>query len=231
MCKNYDELRHRYDQVCTKITGIATEEKRPAPQLLAVSKTKPADMVKVVYEQGQRDFGENYLQDALPKIEALSTLPDIQWHFIGQIQSNKTQAIASHFAWVHSVYRLKIATRLSAQRPTHLPALNICLQVDIDNEPQKGGVTPDDLNSLAKEVKRLPNIALRGLMCIPKPRASLDEQRTVFEKVAQLQTQLNEQLNLSLDTLSMGMSNDILPAIQAGSTCVRIGSDIFGPRI
>lgn len=231
MCKNYDELRHRYDQVCTKIAGIATEEKQPAPQLLAVSKTKPADMVKVIYEQGQRDFGENYLQDALPKIEALSTLPDIQWHFIGQIQSNKTQSIASHFAWVHSVYRLKIATRLNAQRPAHLPALNICLQVDIDNEPQKGGVTPSELDSLARKIIELPNIALRGLMCIPKPRASLDEQRTAFEKVAKLQTQLNEQLNLSLDTLSMGMSNDILPAIQAGSTCVRIGSDIFGPRV
>lgn len=193
--------------------------------LLAVSKTKPASDLRQAYEAGLRDFGENYLQEALNKQGELSDLPLI-WHFIGPIQSNKTRAIAEHFSWVHSVDRLKIAQRLSEQRPAGLPPLNICIQINISGEDSKSGCTPDDLPALAQAISALPNVTLRGLMAIPEPTDSHDEQNAAFAAVHALQTQLN----LPLDTLSMGMSHDLEAAIAQGATWVRIGTALFGAR-
>jgi len=230
MSLNSEQLLRNYQQVLERIDNIADKNNHTGtPQLLAVSKTKPAHMVESLYKAGQRDFGENYLQDAIEKITALSELGDIRWHFIGQIQSNKTNTIAQHFAWAHSVDRLKIARRLNEQRPGNLPPLNICLQVDLDNEPQKGGITPSELPAIATKIAKLPHLKLRGLMCIPKARDSLKLQTQCFKQLTALQDELNTS-GLSLDTLSMGMSKDLDAAIAAGSTMLRIGSDIFGAR-
>ncbi len=193
--------------------------------LLAVSKTKQADAIREAYAAGVTDFGENYLQEALDKQTQLSDLP-VVWHFIGPIQSNKTKPIAEHFAWVHSVDRLKIAERLSAQRPAHLPALNICLQVNVSGEASKSGCSPDQLSALAHAVTQLPNLRLRGLMTIPEPTDDMTEQRAAFARLRELQ----QSLNLDLDTLSMGMSHDLEAAIAEGATWVRIGTALFGAR-
>nr|WP_314577435.1 YggS family pyridoxal phosphate-dependent enzyme [uncultured Pseudomonas sp.] len=193
--------------------------------LLAVSKTKPAGDLREAYAAGLRDFGENYLQEALGKQSELSDLPLI-WHFIGPIQSNKTRAIAENFAWVHSVDRLKIAQRLSEQRPADLLPLNICIQVNVSGEASKSGCTPQDLPALAQAIRALPNLRLRGLMAIPEPTEDSDEQNAAFAAVRTLQ----DQLNLPLDTLSMGMSHDLEAAIAQGATWVRIGTALFGAR-
>jgi PLP dependent protein len=193
--------------------------------LLAVSKTKPAAAIREAFACAVVDFGENYLQEALEKQAELSDLPLI-WHFIGPIQSNKTRPIAEHFAWVHSVDRLKIAQRLSEQRPASLPPLNICLQINISAEPSKAGCSPAELPALAQAVAQLPNIRLRGLMAIPEPT---DDPARQHEAFAQLR-QLRDELNLGLDTLSMGMSDDLEAAIAEGATWVRIGSALFGAR-
>ncbi|UZJ60744.1 YggS family pyridoxal phosphate-dependent enzyme [Pseudomonas sp. KU26590] len=193
--------------------------------LLAVSKTKPASDLREAYDAGLRDFGENYLQEALGKQVELSDLPLI-WHFIGPIQSNKTRAIAEHFAWVHSVDRLKIAQRLSEQRPSELPPLNICIQVNVSGETSKSGCSPEDLPALAQAISALPNLKLRGLMAIPEPTDDRDEQNASFAAVSTLQAQLG----LPLDTLSMGMSHDLEAAIAQGATWVRIGTALFGAR-
>ena len=193
--------------------------------LLAVSKTKPADAIREAFAAGVTDFGENYLQEALDKQTQLSDLP-VVWHFIGPIQSNKTKPIAEHFAWVHSVDRLKIAERLSAQRPAHLPALNICLQVNVSGETSKSGCSPDQLSALAHAVTQLPNLRLRGLMTIPEPTDDVTEQRAAFARLRVLQ----QSLNLKLGTLSMGMSHDLEAAIAEGATWVRIGTALFGAR-
>jgi pyridoxal phosphate enzyme (YggS family) len=193
--------------------------------LLAVSKTKPASDLREAYAAGLCDFGENYLQEALGKQTELSDLPLI-WHFIGPIQSNKTRAIAENFAWVHSVDRLKIAQRLSEQRPADLPPLNICIQVNVSDEASKSGCTPEDLPALAQAISALPNLRLRGLMAIPEPTEDSDEQNAAFAAVRTLQ----DQLNLPLDTLSMGMSHDLEAAIAQGATWVRIGTALFGAR-
>jgi len=193
--------------------------------LLAVSKTKPANAVREAYAAGLRDFGENYLQEALGKQLELSDLP-LCWHFIGPIQSNKTRAIAENFAWVHSVDRLKIAQRLSEQRPAGLPPLNICIQVNVSGEASKSGCTPDDLPALAAAINGLPNLKLRGLMAIPEPTEDCAAQSAAFATVRTLQ----EHLNLPLDTLSMGMSHDLEAAIAQGATWVRIGTALFGAR-
>jgi len=193
--------------------------------LLAVSKTKPASDLREAYAAGLRDFGENYLQEALGKQTQLSDLPLI-WHFIGPIQSNKTRAIAEHFDWVHSVDRLKIAQRLSEQRPAERPPLNICIQVNVSGEASKSGCTPEDLPALAQAISDLPNIRLRGLMAIPEPTEDSDAQNAAFAAVRSLQ----DQLNLPLDTLSMGMSHDLEAAIAQGATWVRIGTALFGAR-
>ena len=193
--------------------------------LLAVSKTKPAAAVREAYAAGIRDFGENYLQEALEKQAELSELPLI-WHFIGPIQSNKTKPIAEHFAWVHSVDRLKIAQRLSEQRPTGLPALNICLQVNVSAEASKSGCAPAELAALAQAVSQLPNLRLRGLMAIPEPTDDVAAQRAAFARLRELR----DGLQLPLDTLSMGMSHDLDAAIAEGATWVRIGTALFGAR-
>jgi pyridoxal phosphate enzyme (YggS family) len=199
-------------------------------QLLAVSKSKPADALRDARACGQRDFGENYLQEALAKQAELAGL-DLVWHFIGPIQSNKTKPLAEHFAWVHSVDRLKIAERLSAQRPAHLEPLNICLQVNVSGEASKSGVAPGELPALARAVAALPRerVRLRGLMAIPEPSADPDAQRAPHRRLAELLHALQAQ-GLDLDTLSMGMSADLEAAVAEGATLVRIGSAIFGAR-
>jgi PLP dependent protein len=197
-------------------------------RLLAVSKTFPASAVREAYRSGQTAFGENYLQEALTKIETLRDLP-LEWHFIGPIQSNKTRAIAENFSWVHSVDRLKIAERLSEQRPPQLPPLNVCLQVNVSGEDSKSGVAPAEVLQLAPAIARLPRLRLRGLMTIPAPAAGDAAQRAPFAQMRALLVQLNSQ-GMALDTLSMGMSDDYAMAIQEGATIVRIGSAIFGAR-
>lgn len=197
-------------------------------RLLAVSKTFAAEAVREAYHAGQLAFGENYLQEALDKVEALRDLP-LEWHFIGPVQSNKTRPIAEHFAWVHSVDRLKIAERLSAQRPPGLPPLNICLEVNVSGEASKSGVAAAELLPLARAVAALPRIRLRGLMAIPAPADDEAAQRRPFAQLRHLLEDLQRQ-GLPLDTLSMGMSHDFAAAIREGATIVRIGTAIFGAR-
>ena len=213
--------------VSQRIRAAADAVQRDASSihLLAVSKTKPAQAVRDAYAAGLHDFGENYLQEALGKQADLTDLP-LSWHFIGPIQSNKTRAIAENFAWVHSVDRLKIAQRLSEQRPTDLPPLNICIQVNVSGEASKSGCTPADLPALATAISALPRLKLRGLMAIPEPTEDRAEQDAAFATVRDLQASLN----LPLDTLSMGMSHDLESAIAQGATWVRIGTALFGAR-
>jgi hypothetical protein len=203
----------------------------PRPEhitLLAVSKTFPAKAVRTAYEAGQRAFGESYVQEALEKIASLRDLP-LEWHFIGPIQSNKTRAIAESFAWVHSVDRVKIAERLSAQRPQNLPPLNTCIQVNVSGEDSKSGVAPGAVLELAQTVLKMPRIKLRGLMAIPAPAEDLEAQRKPFARLRELMQQLNAH-GMQLDTLSMGMSDDIEAAVMEGATIVRVGTAIFGQR-
>ena len=200
--------------------------------LLAVSKTFGADAVIAAADAGQRAFGENYLQEAVDKIEAVLQLrPDLQlaWHFIGPLQSNKTRPVAEHFDWVHAVDREKIAQRLSDQRPAHLPPLNICLQVNVSGEASKSGVTPAELPALAHAVNSMPHLKLRGLMAIPEPAQTEAEQRVPFAQLRLLQQQLAAE-GIPTDTLSMGMSADMGAAIAEGANIVRIGTAIFGKR-
>lgn len=196
--------------------------------LLAVSKTKPAADLRAAYMAEQRHFGENYLQEALEKQQQLGDL-NIVWHFIGPIQSNKTRQLAEHFDWVHSVDRLKIARRLSAQRPEHLAPLNICLQVNLDSEDTKSGVSLEELPALVESIAKLPHLKLRGLMAIPAPRSDFEQQQQSLLRLQAAQQQINNS-GYSLDTLSMGMSGDLEAAIAAGSSIVRVGTDIFGAR-
>ncbi len=195
-------------------------------QLLAVSKTKPVADIAVAYQLGQRHFGESYVQEALKKQQTL-TAYNIIWHFIGPIQSNKTKAIATNFSWVHSVDRLKIAKRLSEQRPEDLPALNICLQINISGETTKSGVLLDELPQLIDEIINLPNIQLRGVMAIPEPQTDYEMQRKPYQQIFQAVKQLNQP---ELDTFSFGMTGDLKAAIAEGSTIVRIGTALFGAR-
>ncbi len=209
----------------TRAAADAVQRDASSIHLLAVSKTKPAQAVREAYAAGMRDFGENYLQEALGKQAELTDLP-LSWHFIGPIQSNKTRAIAENFAWVHSVDRLKIAQRLSEQRPADLPPLNICIQVNVSGEASKSGCTPADLPALADAISALPRLKLRGLMAIPEPTEDRTAQDAAFAAVRDLQNSLN----LPLDTLSMGMSHDLESAIAQGATWVRIGTALFGAR-
>lgn len=198
-------------------------------RLLAVSKTFPPEAIRCLAALGQREFGESYLQEALPKLEALADLGLI-WHFIGPIQSNKTRQIAAHFSWVHGVDRLKIAQRLSEQRPAQLGPLEVCLQVNISGEASKSGVTLEELPPLAAAVAALPRLRLRGLMALPAPTDDFEAQRAAFCRLRQAFDALVAR-GLALDTLSMGMSDDLEAAIAEGSTLVRVGSAIFGARI
>jgi pyridoxal phosphate enzyme (YggS family) len=197
-------------------------------RLIAVSKTQPAAAIRALAELGQQDFGENYVQEALPKLAALADLP-LTWHYIGQLQANKTRVVAEHFHWFHTLDRERIAARLSEQRGAHAPPLNICIQVRLADEPGKGGISKTELAPLARRVVELPRLQLRGLMCIPPPREGFEAQRQLFEELAECARELRGQ-GIPLDTLSMGMSGDLEAAVAAGATCVRIGTAIFGER-
>jgi len=238
--ENIKKIKQQIDQACHPIDGSNEKENKASSYnrqnsvtLLAVSKTKPASAVEQAYLAGQRDFGESYLQEAVKKIDQLSHLPAISWHFIGPIQSNKTKQIAKNFTWVHSVDRAKIAIRLNAHFTEHLSesnycqdtALNVCLQVNISEEPSKSGIMASELFSLAEVVDNCDKLTLRGLMAIPEKNTDVAS----YEKMQHLFTLLQAQYP-TVDTLSMGMSNDLSVAIAHGSTMVRIGRAIFGER-
>jgi pyridoxal phosphate enzyme (YggS family) len=226
-----DQLQNLQSDIETAITSRDTQNIINTDgriSLLAVSKSQPAQSVREAYQAGQAKFGENYLQEALNKQIELKDL-NIEWHFIGPIQSNKTQQIAQHFSWVHGVDRQKIAERLNDARPENLPPLQICLQVNISGEQSKSGVAPTNLLALAKALSALPKISLRGLMTIPEPSTDVTLQHDQFRKMRELLYELKEE-GFELDTLSMGMSNDYKIAIQEGATIIRIGSAIFGER-
>lgn len=224
-------LAERYQQVQQRILKACQQSQRdPAEvELLAVSKTKPASMVQECYQQGQRQFGENYLQDAMEKIPALAALDNIHWHFIGPLQSNKTRAVAENFDWLATLEREKIARRLSEQRPPEKAPLNVLIQVNISGEEQKSGVSPDNIAELANIIGTLPGLKLRGLMCIPEATRDEQELRGQFRQMKLLFDELGQQYP-DVDTLSMGMSGDLELAIAEGATQVRIGTDIFGAR-
>jgi pyridoxal phosphate enzyme (YggS family) len=223
-------LRNHWTETRQRIASVATQWGRLCDSvgLVAISKGHPAVAIRELATLGQRDFGENYLQEALPKLQELQDLK-LTWHFTGQIQGNKTRAVAEHFDWVHTLDRERIAIRLNEQRPHHAPPLNVCVQVSLAPEPGKAGVPPEDVLSLARSVAALPKLKLRGLMCIPPPRDTFEEQRALFEQLAACQRQLID-AGLAVDTLSMGMSADLEAAVAAGATWVRIGTAIFGER-
>lgn len=202
-----------------------------AVRLLVVSKTFPGSAVREAFAAGARAFGENYVQEGLDKIAELADLrAQLEWHLIGPLQSNKTRPVAAHFDWVHSVDRLKIAQRLSEQRPAELPPLNVCLQVNISGEASKSGCLPAEVPDLARAVAALPRLRLRGLMAIPEPADDAESQRRPHRALARLMAELNATQDLSLDILSMGMSADLEAAIAEGATLVRVGTAIFGRR-
>ena len=219
------QVRTRIDAAC-KACG-----RDPASvRLLAVSKTFPEAALRAAHAAGQSAFGENYVQEGVAKIQALADLRSaIEWHCIGPLQSNKTRVVAEHFDWVHSIDRLKIAQRLSEQRPAHLPPLQLCLQVNVDGGANKSGVTPPQALALARQVVELPNVRLRGLMAIPEPAESFEEQRALFLRATALYEEMRA-AGMPLDVLSLGMSADPEAAVAAGSTMVRVGTAIFGGR-
>jgi len=217
------QLRERIARACA-----AAGRSAQSVTLLAAAKAQPPELVTAAADCGVSDFGESYLQEGLAKIAALRDRP-LTWHFIGRVQSNKTRPIAEAFAWVHAVDRLKVAERLSAQRSPLLPPLNVCLEVNVAGEESKGGVAPAATAALAASVAKLPNIALRGLMCIPPEEKALARQRQWFARLRTLLAELNAS-GARLDTLSMGMSGDFDAAILEGATIVRIGTALFGPR-
>ncbi|MEY2632243.1 MAG: hypothetical protein RIR00_897 [Pseudomonadota bacterium] len=223
IANNLQAVRQRINRAA-EAAGRAPETVR----LLAVSKTWPVEKLRLAAAAGQRAFGENYLQEGLEKVAALASL-DLEWHFIGPLQSNKTRPVASHFAWVHTVERLKIAERLSAQRPLELPPLQVCVQVNVSGEASKSGCPPEEAVALCRAVAALPRLQLRGLMAIPAPAEDFAGQCRPF---LQLQALLRDvqAAGLDVDTLSMGMSDDLEAAIHAGSTLVRVGTAIFGER-
>jgi pyridoxal phosphate enzyme (YggS family) len=223
---NLQAVESRID-AALRAAGRAAGEAR----LLAVSKTWPAASVRAAWAAGQRAFGENYVQEAVTKITALADLEGLEWHFIGPLQSNKTREVAAHFDWVHSIDRLRIAQRLSEQRPPGMAALQVCLQVNVSGEQSKSGVAPGEAMALACQIAQLPNLRLRGLMAIPEPTDDPLLQRQRFGQLRALRGEINQQVGrLRLDTLSMGMSDDLEAAIAEGSTLVRVGTAIFGAR-
>ena len=198
--------------------------------LLAVSKTKPADAVRAAVSAGQLAFGENHLQDAMTKVDALAGhRVSVSWHFIGAVQSNKTRPIAAHFDWVHGIERDKIAVRLSDQRPADREPLDVCIEVNVSGEESKSGVAPEEVEPLARRVRELPGLRLRGLMAIPRPSAEFEAQRVPFRRLREILDDLNAR-GFGLDTLSMGMTGDLEAAVAEGATIVRVGTAIFGPR-
>lgn len=221
---NLQAVRARIATAC-----VAAGRAPGSVELLAVSKTWPADSVRAAVAAGQRAFGENYVQESVDKVTELSSL-GLEWHFIGPLQSNKTRPVAENFAWVHSVDRLKIAERLAAQRPANLPPLQICVQVNVSGEASKGGCAPAQAIDLAAAVAKLPGLRLRGLMAIPEPSADTAHQRRQFAMLRQTLERINAERDCGLDTLSMGMTDDLEAAIMEGATMVRIGTAIFGRR-
>ena len=223
-------IRNNLQRVRERIVAACTHAQRPVTDvtLLAVSKTFGPEAVREAHAAGQLAFGENYIQEAVEKIELLRDLP-LQWHCIGPLQSNKTRLVAAHFDWVHTIDRLKIAQRLSQQRPADLAPLQVCIQVNTDGGPTKAGVAPKEALALAREIQQLPRLRLRGLMTIPEPAQDFAAQRALHRQARLLLDQLNE-AGLGLDTLSMGMTADLEAAIDAGSTLVRVGTAIFGGR-
>jgi pyridoxal phosphate enzyme (YggS family) len=227
---NVETIAERLKSAYQTIKQSASEANRPSNEikLLAVSKTKPVSDIVQAYEAGQRLFGENYVQEGVEKVQALKHLPDIEWHFIGPIQSNKSRLVAENFAWVHSIDRLKIAQRLNDQHSPH-QQLNVCIQVNIDDEASKSGVPLAEVEALAAAIMRLPHLKLRGLMTIPKAQASEEQQNHSFAAMHALFSKMSKHYP-EFDTLSMGMSSDTKLAIKNGSTMVRIGTAIFGSR-
>lgn len=224
-------LQHNYQSVCAQLADAEQRAGRPAGsvRLVAVSKTFPAADIREVYTAGQRDFGENYIQEWFSKTEELADLPDIVWHVIGQVQSNKTRLVAQRAHWVHTVDKLKTAQRLSAQRPLEMPPLQVCIEVNIAGEANKHGVPPEEAVALACEVAKLPNLTVRGLMCVAEAAAGEEELRRQFERMQALLAEL-QAAGVAADVLSMGMSADMPLAVACGATHVRIGSAIFGRR-
>ncbi len=220
---NLAQVRKRIELAC-----LATGRPLDAVKLLAVSKTMPAQAIRDAHAAGQLAFGENYIQEGVDKIASLADLP-LEWHCIGPIQSNKTKLVAENFAWVHSIDRLKTAERLSAQRPAELPPLQVCLQVNVDGGSNKSGVAPSELMALAQAVAQLPHLQLRGIMTIPEPTDNEAAARAVHRQAKDLFDSLKAS-GLDVDTLSMGMTGDLEAAIAEGSTCVRVGTAIFGHR-
>jgi len=239
-------IAENYHRIRDRLRELERQNQRPdgSVLLLAVSKTHPVSSIHQAWLAGARDFGENYVQEALDKMQALqneadtgdtggaagtSEMTDIRWHFIGPLQSNKTRDVSAHFDWVHSIDRLKTARRLSEQRPAHLPPLNVCIQVNISGEDSKSGVALEDAAELCAAVAELPGLTLRGLMAIPAPQSNHEQQRAVYHPLSRLFTELQQQHG-SMDTLSIGMSDDLEAAVAEGATIVRIGTAIFGPR-
>ncbi len=220
---NLAQVRKRIELAC-----LATGRPLDAVKLLAVSKTMPAQAIRDAHAAGQLVFGENYIQEGVDKIASLADL-SLEWHCIGPIQSNKTKLVAENFAWVHSIDRLKTAERLSAQRPAELPPLQVCLQVNVDGGSNKSGVAPSELMALAQAVAQLPHLQLRGIMTIPEPTDNEAAARAVHRQAKDLFDSLKAS-GLDVDTLSMGMTGDLEAAIAEGSTCVRVGTAIFGHR-
>lgn len=222
-------IAQRLAQIRARIRQAEQRYQRPpgSVKLLAVSKTCPLTELQALNELGQQTFAENYLQDALPKIAALND--KIAWHFIGPLQSNKTRPVAEHFHWLHTLERLKIARRLNEQRPADLPPLNVCIQVNISADPDKSGLMPEAAEAFAHELAALPRLRLRGLMTLPRQQSDFELQRQPFRELHTLYNQLCQH-GFELDTLSMGMSRDLEAAIAEGSTLVRIGTGLFGPR-
>lgn len=224
-------ISHNLATISQQIQQLSTQFERPenAVKLLAVSKTKPIEAIESAIAAGQRAFGENYVQEGVEKIKHFSAQSGLEWHFIGALQSNKTRVVAEHFDWVQTIDRLKIAERLNEQRPAGLPPLNVLIQINISDETSKSGISPAEILSLAREISRLPNLKLRGLMAIPKPESETARQKIALQAMQTLFHQLQAEFD-GIDTLSMGMSDDMAAAIECGSTMVRIGTAIFGAR-
>ncbi|AMW16198.1 YggS family pyridoxal phosphate-dependent enzyme [Glaesserella parasuis] len=217
--------------ISQQIQQYCQQANRPeqSVKLLAVSKTKPISAIAEAIEAGQRAFGENYVQEGIEKIQYFAENDTLEWHFIGLLQSNKTRVVAEHFDWVQTIDRLKIAQRLSEQRPKHLPVLNVLIQINISDEASKSGISAKEMLELATQISQLPRLKLRGLMAIPKPESEPEQQKIALAQMNELFLQLQSQFE-GIDTLSMGMSDDMPSAIECGSTMVRIGTAIFGAR-
>lgn len=224
-------ISQNLSQISQHIQQFSQQAKCPenSVKLLAVSKTKPVEAIQEAIDAGQRAFGENYVQEGVEKVQFFTNRSDLEWHFIGNLQSNKTRVVAEHFDWVQTIDRLKIAQRLSEQRPANLPPLNVLIQVNISDEDSKSGIQPSEIFTLASEIAQLPNLRLRGLMAIPKPENKPEQQKIALAQMQTLFQQLQSQFD-GIDTLSMGMSDDMQAAIECGSTMVRIGTAIFGTR-